>query len=78
MLAFVESLLTIFFLLPGGAEWLIILMFALPWIIAIIDIATHEFRGNNKLIWLLIVIFGHFIGAIIYFIFGQRQKISNF
>ena len=44
-------------------------------IIAIIDILRSEFEGNNKLIWVLIVVFMHIIGSILYFLIGTNQKI---
>lgn len=49
----------------------------LPFIIAFIDILKSEFSGNNKIVWLLAVIFVPFIGAIAYLIIGRKQKIST-
>ncbi len=46
-------------------------------IIALIDIIRSEFIGNNKIAWVLIVIFFPIIGAIIYFVIGNEQKIKN-
>lgn len=39
------------------------------WIWMLIDCATHE---KNKLVWFLIILWTHFIGALIYF-FVRRQ-----
>jgi hypothetical protein len=39
------------------------------WIWMLIDCATHE---KNKLFWFLIILWTHFIGALIYF-FVRRQ-----
>jgi hypothetical protein len=59
--------------------WQIILMFILicilPTIIALIDIVRNEFTGNNKIVWLLVVLFGNFLGAVLYFIIGRKQKL---
>jgi hypothetical protein len=54
-----------------------VLIFFIPWIIAFIDILKSEFEGNNKLIWLLAVILVPFIGALLYFFIGKKQKITT-
>ena len=47
------------------------------WLIAMIDILRSEFRGqNDKLIWVLIVLFAPFIGAILYVIIGRKNKVN--
>ena len=46
-------------------------------LIAIIDILRYEFTGNNKLIWLLVVILVPVIGTILYVIIGQKNKITT-
>jgi Phospholipase_D-nuclease N-terminal len=44
------------------------------WIIMIIDVARREFpEQNTKLVWLLVVIFGSFIGALVYNFVGKPQ-----
>jgi len=63
----------------GVGELILILFFLLPailWIIALIDILKSDFQGNNKIIWVLVVIFLPIIGAILYFIIGKNQKIT--
>jgi hypothetical protein len=59
--------------------WQIILIFILicilSTIIALIDIVRNEFTGNNKIVWLLVVLFGNFLGAVLYFIIGRKQKL---
>ena len=47
------------------------------WVYAIVDIAKNDFEGDNKMIWLLIVILVGFLGAIIYFIVGREKKIPK-
>lgn len=48
------------------------------WVIALIDILRSNFRGQNeKLIWTLVVLFGGFIGAILYLFIGTKQKING-
>ena len=61
---------------------LIILLFilalaVLPTVLALIDIQKSEFQGNTKLIWLLVVIFLSFFGAILYFLIGKEQKTTT-
>lgn len=48
----------------------------LPTIIALVDILKSEFKGNNKIVWILVVLFANFFGAIIYFLIGREQKIK--
>ncbi|WP_407944223.1 MULTISPECIES: PLD nuclease N-terminal domain-containing protein [Marinifilum] len=49
------------------------LILLLP-LFALIDIVRNEFTNTNKLIWILIVLFFPFLGPILYFIFGLKQK----
>jgi hypothetical protein len=46
-------------------------------IIALVDILKSEFTGNNKLIWVLVVLLSWIIGAILYFFIGRNQKIQQ-
>jgi hypothetical protein len=48
----------------------------LPTIIALVDILKSEFKGNNKIVWILVVLFTNFFGAILYFLIGREQKIT--
>ncbi|MFD0837387.1 PLDc_N domain-containing protein [Seonamhaeicola sp. NFXS20] len=48
----------------------------LPTIIALVDILKSEFKGNNKIVWILVVLFANFFGAILYFLIGREQKIK--
>lgn len=54
---------------------LAILFIVIP-LIALIDILTSRFEGNDKLIWVLVVIFLNVLGAILYFIIGRQSKIG--
>ena len=64
----------------GQWQWIIIIstlvLFILP-IIALIDIIKSDFKGNNKLIWVIIVIFLSIPGIILYYAIGRSQKISK-
>jgi hypothetical protein len=69
-----------YFLMIGSLQIIIILVVVflgiIPTIIALIDIVKSEFSGNNKIVWLLVVLLGHFLGALLYFIIGRKQKLS--
>lgn len=60
-----------------------ILTFFVPLIIfvyyiyALIDILKSEFTGNNKLIWLIIYFILPFVGVLLYFLIGRKQKIPK-
>lgn len=59
----------------GPMELLLILTVILFPVIALIDIAKSRFNGNEKIMWIIIVLFSNFLGSIIYFIVGRKQKI---
>jgi hypothetical protein len=56
---------------------LIVPVFLIIPIIALIDILNNEFTGNNKLIWVLVILLSWIIGAVLYFFIGRNQKIQN-
>ena len=56
---------------------LIVPVFLIIPIIALVDILKSEFTGNNKLIWVLVVLLSWIIGAILYFFIGRNQKIRD-
>jgi hypothetical protein len=47
---------------------------AFLWVIALIDILRSDFRGNDKIVWILVVMFFPFLGSIIYFLMGRSRK----
>ncbi|MFN2238529.1 MAG: PLDc N-terminal domain-containing protein [Thermoanaerobaculia bacterium] len=61
-----------------GLPELAILLIFLPatafWVWMIIEAATKE-TGDDRLIWVLIVIFTHFLGAVIYFFVRRRRRL---
>ncbi len=46
-------------------------------IVALVDILKSHFKGNDKIIWVLVVIFFNFFGSIIYFLMGRKQRIGS-
>ena len=61
----------------GPAQMIIIVLAFLGIIMtifALIDILKSKFNGNDKIIWILVVLFFNLLGAILYFIIGRKQK----
>ena len=46
-------------------------------IFALIDILKSEFKENNKIVWVLVVLFFNLFGVILYFTIGRNQKQTN-
>ena len=63
-----------------GLSGLLFLMISLAgfllWIFALIDACKSDFNGNNKIIWILLIIFIPFLGSILYFTVGKGQRIE--
>ena len=47
------------------------------WIMAIIDILKSRFEGNDKIVWLLVLVFLGVPGIILYRVIGKKQKIKR-
>ncbi len=57
------------FLIP-----LVVLELALL-VIALIDVIRREkVTGNNKVVWILLIVLFQVIGPIVYFIFGRKES----
>ena len=66
------SLLFLFVFLAFGA---IGIAGTILWIWMIIDCATNEPpEGNEKIVWILIIVFTHWIGALIYLIVRRPER----
>ncbi len=65
----------------GAWQTILLLIFVfvgvLPTIIALVDILKNEFKGNNKIVWILVVLLANFFGAVLYFLIGREQKIKS-
>lgn len=71
--------------MPGLGELIVIFMILIMmplfglWIWMIVDCATNEPpQGNDKLIWLLVVLLAGFIGALIYLIVRRPQRKAQY
>ena len=61
----------LFFILAGAVIGLLIFIF---WIWMLIHAITNKgLSDGEKIVWVLVVIFLHFIGAIIYFFLGKPR-----
>jgi hypothetical protein len=48
------------------------------WIWMIVDCATKEpDQGNEKIVWILVIVFTHWIGALLYFLIRRPERIRN-
>ena len=48
------------------------------WIWMIVDCATKETdQGNEKIVWILVIVFTHWIGALIYFLVRRPERIRQ-
>ena len=68
------------FIAPGSVLVFItivsVVMFLLP-LLALISIVKNEFQGNDKLIWVLIVLLLPILGSILYFAVGRQKRLQS-
>ena len=68
----VAALLPLLILIPFLFVGLAMMVF---WIWMLVDCATKEpSAGNDKIIWILIIVFTHWIGALIYFLVRRPER----
>lgn len=49
---------------------------SLFWIWMVVDCALNPaLTGTDKVVWILVIIFLHFIGALIYYLVGRRRPL---
>ena len=49
------------------------------WVWAIVDCATKEpSEGNDKIIWILVIVFLHLLGAILYVLIRRPERIRKY
>ncbi|MEM0519620.1 MULTISPECIES: PLD nuclease N-terminal domain-containing protein [Aequorivita] len=54
----------------------ILIITVLP-ILALINILQNEFTSQNKLIWVLVVLFLPLFGSVLYFALGNEHKLKK-
>jgi len=61
----------------GPWQMILILFGVLIPIIALIDVIRNNFTNNNKIVWILVILFTGLIGTLLYLMFGIQQKIKK-
>jgi len=71
--------MTFLFLFGGGiliTLFVILFIFLLP-LLALISALMNDFSGNEKILWVLIILFLPFLGSVLYFLIGRNKRISR-
>ncbi len=71
--------MTFLFLFGGGiliTLFVILFIFLLP-LLALISALMNDFSGNEKILWVLIILFLPFLGSVLYFLIGRDKRISK-
>ena len=71
--------MTFLFLFGGGliiTLFVILFIFLFP-LLALISALMNDFPGNEKIIWVLIILFLPFLGSLLYFLIGRDKRISK-
>ncbi|MEN8201784.1 MAG: PLDc N-terminal domain-containing protein [Bacteroidota bacterium] len=68
----------LFFFGAGILLTLFIILFVilLP-LLALISVLMNDFRGNDKLMWVVVIIFLPFLGSVLYFLVGRDRRINR-
>jgi len=54
----------------------ILFIFLLP-LLALISALMNTFRGNDKIMWVLVIILLPFLGSVLYFLIGRNQRTNS-
>lgn len=69
----------IFGLLLGCVFFIIVPLTTIFWVWMLYDCATKEpSEGNDKIVWILMIIFTHTVGALIYFLVRRPERIERY
>lgn len=71
--------MTFLFLFGGGliiTLMVILFIFLFP-LLALISVLMNNFQGNEKIMWVLIIIFLPFLGSLLYFLIGRDKRINR-
>ena len=62
-------------IVAGLAVLLVILLLTIFWIWMIIEaITNHALDDTERLVWVLVIFFSHFIGSILYFVLVRSKR----
>jgi len=53
------------------------ILILIAWVMTLIEIVNHEYVGLNKIVWLGLVIALPFIGMIIYYCIGRKDRLGK-
>jgi hypothetical protein len=73
------TIMTFLFLFGGGiiiTLLVVLFIFLLP-LLALISALMSDFPGNEKILWVLIILLLPFLGSVLYFLIGRNQRISR-
>jgi hypothetical protein len=48
----------------------------LLWVAALVSVLRNDFEGNDKIVWIVLIVFLPFIGSILYFAIGRSKRIK--
>lgn len=71
--------MTFLFLFGGGlivTLMVILFIFLFP-LLALISVLMNDFRGNEKIMWVVIIIILPFLGSLLYFLIGRDKRINR-
>lgn len=71
--------MTFLFLFGGGIiiTLLVVLFIFLIPLLALISALMSDFPGNEKIIWVLIILLLPFLGSVLYFLIGRNQRTNK-
>ena len=62
----------------GLMIWQIILFVSFFfWLFCVIDVLRNSFNSNDKLVWILVLLFVPILGPFLYFFIGRKKRIIN-
>ena len=71
--------MTFLFLFGGGillTVLVVLFIFLLP-LLALISALMNDFSGNDKILWVLIILLLPFLGSILYFLIGRGKRTNR-
>lgn len=67
----IHGIIGLFLLLCAAIFTILVFIF---WILMLVNAITNSrLNGTEKIVWVLVIIFLHFVGALIYFLVGRKQ-----
>lgn len=56
---------------------IILVLATLLAVYCLIDVWKHEFKGNEKMFWLVLILLAPVFGAVVYLGFGRKNKLEK-